>query len=160
MFEFLIVVCVVALSVATARIYYRAITNDAIDSVVQSYASSFERTISSIHAMVKPENSRFVRLGSTFFFLNEYGWPANTDVNQSASVYNQSASECRQLWEGVFSNKENNEFSDLRYKRMIEYTVSLNKKRICRYSLMLKQEGSIFIDYDVFTGSVSVVHPD
>lgn len=160
LFEFLIVSCVVALTVAEARIFYRAISNDAIDVVAQSYAGSFERTVSSIHALASPEKTRFVKVGSTPFFLNEYGWPANTEKNLSASIYNQSDLECRQLWEGVFSNKENNEFSDLRYKRNVEFTVSLNKKRICRYSLMLKQEGSIFIDYDVITGSVRVVHPD
>lgn len=159
-FEFLLVLVAISVLIAVAIYFYRGTTEGARHSVVEFNASVFFRMISTVNALGRDSAMGVVRINSTAFYLNENGWPATTDPKSSPSVHNQTKKECEQIWGAVFASASNSELSGKRYKENADYVVSLNGKGICRYSLSLKQEGSIFIDYDVSSGAVMVVRPD
>jgi len=159
MFEFLIVLIVIAFSIYSGINYYSEPGDEAPEHVAEVHAGIFLRMISNIHALGKVDQNNFVVINGTYFYLNEKGWPANADGGKSPSLRNQTAEECQQLWKSIFTNPPSSEIAGRTYKKKNDYRISLNKKVICRYQLVGKQESSYSLDYDVSNGVVTVFRP-
>lgn len=159
-FEFLIVLTLIAVLVFVGVNYYTKPIGKSQRSVIEFHAGIFSRMIANVHAVGQSTHRRRVSVGETVFFLNENGWPANTNAKMSASLKNQTETECQQLWNSVFTNAPSSRISANSYKKNVDYVISLNKNVICRYQLARKQEGTYFFDYDVSNGAVTVIRPE
>ncbi|GAB1266082.1 MSHA fimbrial major subunit MshB [Aurantivibrio infirmus] len=174
----LTVVIVIIGFLATASLqYYEKILDDARRTGLEVMASQFTASIalirgrwiveSSIQVEGKVPATWHVDVDNVAIFLNEYGWPANTEGNSPLSS-NQSAEECRQLWMALFQNpmpvsvaKENsNTKSDNQStKGEQRYHVSQVNHHVCRYELVGADNGEHFFDYDLKSGTVMVTAP-
>lgn len=160
MLEFLVVIVVVGVLIFFGINYYTRPIAGSQKSIIEYHAGIFSRMTATLQAMGRATSGDFVTLSGVTFYLNENGWPANTDAERSPSVLTQTAEECRQLWEAVFTNAPSSRVIGKPYKKNVDYIVSLNKNAICRYEIARKQEGSYFFDYDVSNGAVRVVRPE
>lgn len=159
LFELAIVLLVIALLIYIGASFYQKPTNESSDALANVHLSVFSRMMSNIHAMGSSNTQGFVEIDSVRFYLNERGWPSNTDAGLSPSLRNQTAKECQQVWNAAFTLAPQSSIEDAGYNKKIKYKISLNKNVICRYELLGKQEASYFLDYDVSNGAVVVVRP-
>ncbi len=159
LFELLIVLIVIAFIFYISIGYYIRPLEETSLSLADLHSGIFFRMVNNIHAIGKADNKNRVVVNKTTFYLNERGWPANTAKKRSPSIKNQTAAECQQLWNAIFTNPPRNQLGDSEYAENGDYLISLNKKVICRYKLVAKREAAYFIDYDVSNGAVSVVNP-
>lgn len=167
MFEFLLVALVASFVLYKGKEYYTNPIDYFRQSIADQNSAIFSRMISNINAYAKTSPGNYVSLDSADFinspstkarfYVNERGWPSNTDKTRSPSMFNQTAIECQQLWQSIFENPPRSELRENSYKEKVEYSVSLNKKVICRYQWLANKEGSYFIDYDVTNGTVVTV---
>ncbi|MFL0808805.1 MAG: hypothetical protein K6L76_00170 [Agarilytica sp.] len=159
-FEFLIVLTLIAVLVFIGINYYTKPIGKSQRSVIEFHAGIFSRMIANVQAVGRSSHKNRIMIGDTVFFLNENGWPANTNGKMSPKLRNQSETECQQLWNAVFTNAPTSRIGANSYKKNVDYVISLNKNVICRYQLARKQEGSYFFDYDVSNGAVTVIRPE
>ncbi len=158
--ELLVVIVVVGFLIFFGINYYTRPIATSQKSIIEFHAGIFSRMTTTIQAMGRATNGDFVKLSDVIFYLNENGWPANTDAQRSPAISTQTAEECRQVWEAVFTNAPSSRVIGNTYKKNVDYVISLNENAICRYEIARKQEGSYFFDYDVSNGAVRVVRPD
>lgn len=158
--EFLVVIIVVGVVIFFGIDHYTRPIAASQKSVIEFHAGIFSRMTSTIQAIGRSTSGDFVSLSDVTFYLNENGWPANTDPARSPAISTQTAEECSQLWEGVFTIAPSSRVIGNTYKKNVDYVISLNENAICRYEIARKQEGSYFFDYDVSNGAVRVVRPD
>lgn len=160
MFELLIVFCAVSVLIFVGVKYFDEPISGSQKSVIEFHAGIFSRMIATLHAMGKATGKEDVALDGQNFFLNENGWPANSNKSYSASLRNQTAKECQQLWNSVFFSAPSSRIKSDSYNKKVDYVISLKKNVICRFELSRKQDGSYFFDYDVSSGEVTVVRPE
>ncbi|MFL0799975.1 MAG: hypothetical protein K6L80_05985 [Agarilytica sp.] len=159
-FELLVVLVIISVLIFFGINYHTRPIAKSQKSIIEFHAGVFSRMISNIHAIGKTHSQGVVEVSDALFFLNERGWPANTDRSLSPSLKNQTEKECRQIWISVFSNAPSSRVMGNSYKKNVDYVISLNKNVICRYELARKQEGSYFFDYDVNSGAVTIFRPE
>jgi len=174
----LTVVIVIIGFLATASLqYYENIMRDARRTGVETMASRFTAAIALIRGQWIVESSIkvggdvsatwHVDVDNVAIFLNENGWPANTEGNNPTST-NQRAEECRQLWVALFQNpggttvaseKSFGKVDEKNIKGKKRYHISQVNHHVCRYELVGADNGDHFFDYDLKTGSILVTVP-
>lgn len=120
-------------------------------------ASSFGRIVNNLRASALIDNAKYVELEGQKIYLNEAGWPANTDASMSPRSWNQTPEECQQLWNALYQKAPESILNISEKKPSSKYLISSINGRICRYVLLRKQEGTVFFDYHLSTGEVNTV---
>lgn len=174
----LTVVIVIIGFLATASLqYYENILDDARRTGVETMASRFTASIALIRGQWIVESSIKVKgdvsatwhvdVDNVAVFLNEHGWPANTEGSSPTSS-DQSAEECYQLWQALFQNpaattiasdKHTGSVEEKSKKGQERYHISQVNHHACRYELVGTDSEEHFFDYDLKTGTVLVTVP-
>lgn len=165
--ELIIVVVVIGVLAASGITYYLDALDRARATTVEMVAwrfgqsASVLRAWSRIPANIEPHRHGVDRRGVSWVFLedtriylNENGWPANTDAMVSPAIGDQTAQECEQLLRGIL--KEVVEYTDEKDK---QFSASAIGGRVCRYQLVQNKEEAWFFDYSLETGKVQVSVP-
>ncbi|WGO97424.1 prepilin-type N-terminal cleavage/methylation domain-containing protein [Saccharophagus degradans] len=162
LFELLLVIVIISLLIYLGYDKYSPQMANAAEKMIEYQASTFSRAVSTINAQSKIDNKGYVEYGgdkNSRIYVNEFGWPANTNRTMSPKYYNQTPEECKQLWDMIFKNAPSSAIGYIDQKNKPDFKISSINARICRYELVRKQEGTYFFDYDLSTGNIVVSHP-
>lgn len=154
LFELIVVVIIIALLLYVGISKYDKPIEKAVKSAIGFQAATFARMVSTINGSSEVMQRNSMDLKGVIVYLNEYGWPANTDPNMSPLAKNQTPEECQQLWNAFFQYPPSSTISFGGDKNTADYRISSINGRICRYELTRKQEGVYFFDYYLETGEV------
>lgn len=172
LFEFIVVVVVIGVLAASSLIYYEKTLEGTRRTGVEVLANRFTAAIalvrgqwiveSTIQVSQQPTPTWRVNVDNTAIFLNEYGWPANTDGG-SAKSNDQTVDECYQVWNGILQNppmatlegKGNpSDPADANNEGKQRYHISARNNSICRFELVSKPRGIYAFEYDLRNGRI------
>ena len=177
--ELALVITIVGVLSAAGAVYYGKIMDDARRTGVEVMANRFTAAIALIHGQWIVENAIQLEghVSPTFrvevdnipIFLNQFGWPENTDSNSSSDKV-QTAEECYQLWQAVMQNPtaatvegrvlaNSTEKNSPEAKGKQRYHISQIGHSKCRFELVTNPEGTHFFEYDLTNGRVLVTVP-
>jgi prepilin-type N-terminal cleavage/methylation domain-containing protein len=177
--ELVLVVTVIGVLSAAGAVYYGKTMDDARRVGVEVLANRFTAAIALIRGQWIVESTMQLegKVPKTFrvdvdnipIFLNEFGWPANTDGN-SASSKDQTAEECYQLWQAVMQNPavatvegrapaNSTGSNNPEVKGKQRYHVSQVNGSTCRFELTTKPERTHYFEYSLTNGRVLVTVP-
>lgn len=105
LFELIVVVIIIALLLYVGISKYDKPIEKAVKSAVGFQAATFSRMVTNINGTSEVMHRSSMDLKGVTVYLNEYGWPANTDPNMSPLARNQTPEECQQLWNAFFSTR-------------------------------------------------------
>lgn len=162
--ELVVVFVVVGVLAAIAMRYYAELIDGAKKAGIEASGRQFAAVASGLHAQwyvnqVSGNSVSPLLLEQQLVYMNEFGWPANTDAGQAAGAEDQTAAECVQLWEAfsrlilVASIEGESERGSQRYH------VSAPEQGYCRYELATKKEETYYFDYDLRTGRIEIFAP-
>lgn len=174
--ELVIVIILLGLLAATALPRYLDATGDAEIASLEGVAGGFGTAAVIARAQwfsdgnkrgeaITPADKVPIDLDGKIIYMNENGWPANTDPSADASEDSQTAAECQQIWNALLqgapaSTIDRNERANARY--FIEALDSNPDK--CRYEFILNNNPSAvqthYFDFDLRDGTVEVFKPD
>ena len=153
-FEVLIVSSIISAFVYISSHYYQRIVDGASEYIEYHQHTTFQRFIHSINVLRAFSEGNEVSLDNQTIYLNERGWPANTDITYSSSVQDQTVEECSQLWNAFSSEQPFNALSHKLNNRIIPSKISLVNNTLCRYEFNFKRDLVYFLGYDISTGKV------
>lgn len=173
--EFIAVVVIMSILAGSTLVYYERALKDARRTGVEILAHRFTTAVAMIRAQWivqgsgKAAKPSWVDVDNIGVYLNEFGWPANTDGNPAASG-NQTAEECYQIWQAVLQNPalttvegradpEAEITNDPQAKGRQRYHISQLNGQICRYELIAEVDSSHYFDYNLQTGQVFITVP-
>lgn len=175
--EFIMVVVVIGVLAASSLIYYEKTLAAARRVGVEVFANRFTAAValiraqwlieSSLQIQQKPSSTWRVNVDNTAIFLNEYGWPANTD-GRSAKSNDQTVDECYQVWKGVLQNPPQatlegrgnlSDSNDINNEGKQRYHIILKNNSLCRYELVTQPRGTHAFEYDLRNGNVLTMVP-
>lgn len=174
--ELVVVVILIGLLAAAALPRFLDLTEDAQRSSLEGVAGGFAAGIAMAHAQWKAKgnstpaavdaaNKTFVNLDGKVIYMNENGWPANSDPALESSIGGTSAIECLEVWSSVFQSApsatiDSNQRANNRY---FVRTLNVNGDTACRYELIINQSSTAaathYIDYLLATGEVYPRYP-
>ena len=135
--------------------YDKPIKKSEVESL-RYQAGTFSRTINTLQAQGVLAKSQKLKLKDSYIYLNENGWPANTNPKMSPKSSNQTPEECQQIWNALYELSPPSEINISKVTPETSYFISSINGRICRYELIRKQDGHYFFDYYLGTGKVIV----
>ncbi|GAB1259524.1 type II secretion system protein [Aurantivibrio plasticivorans] len=176
--ELILVVTLIGILAASGLVYYQRILDDAKRTGVEILANRFTAAIalirgqwiveSTMQLQGKVPDTFRVDVDNVAIFLNEYGWPANTD-NGSRSSNDQTSEECYQIWQTILQNpspvtvegRGSGSANNLKEnaKGQQRYHISQRNNSVCRYELVTEPEGSHYFEYNLKTGQVLITVP-
>lgn len=177
--ELVLVITIIGVLSAAGAVYYGKTLEDARRTGVEVMANKFTASIalirgqwiveSTMQQQGKVQKTFRVNVDNIPVFLNEFGWPANTDGKQAQST-NQTAEECRQLWDAVMQNplpitvegrvpNPNADPNNPESKGSQRYHASQVAGGKCRYELITRPEGTHYFEYDLTNGRVLITVP-
>ena len=177
--ELVMVITVIGVLSAAGAVYYGKTMDEARRTGVEVLANRFTAAIALIRGQWIVESTMQLegRVPKTFrvdvdniaIFLNEQGWPANTD-GSSAHSKAQTAEQCYQLWQAVMQNPaiatvegrvtpNVDSANDPQAKGRQRYHVSSVGGSKCHYELVTRPEGTHYFEYDLTNGRVLVTVP-
>ena len=165
LFELTVVIVVIGLLILVGFRVYVDTIEDSQTKVIQFQANTFSRSAANIRGIAIATQSTKVTLDqaditSTAIYVNEYSWPANTDATMSPKTGTQTATECEQLWQAIFSNAPAAAIDSGSDTSVSDYLISAIDGQVCRYQLLRNQDEQYFFDYYLKTGTVLVSVPD
>lgn len=176
--ELIAVVVIISVLAASGLVYYQKALKDARRTGVEILAHRFTTAVALVHGSwivqggydrARAGERSHVDVDNVTVYVNEFGWPANTD-GQAAGSKDQSAEECHQVWQAVLQNPalatvegrsdpDLDKADDLQARGRRRYHISQLGGRICRYELLTEALGSHYFDYNLQTGQVSITVP-
>jgi MSHA pilin protein MshB len=174
--ELVIVIILLGLLAATALPRYLDATGDAEIASLEGVAGGFGTAAVIARAQwfadgnkrgeaTSPADKVAIDLDGKIIYMNENGWPANTDPSADASEDSQTSVECQQIWNGLLqgapsSTIDRDERANARY--FIEVLDENPDK--CRYEFILNNNPSAaqthYFDFDLRDGTVEIFKPD
>lgn len=150
--ELTVVVCMIALLMATSVKYYQDIMADARKSGLQLLSSRFTSTIAMLHVKwITEQQPQSLWLDEeTEIVMNSKGWP----VGAKGRFIKKEAGACRQLWEGLFQNSGPIEKANTEENGGAQYRVERPEKGVCRYVMLVPDNGEYYFDYYSSSGKV------
>lgn len=165
--ELAVVILLIGIIAAGGIKYYQELLEESRRAGMEMLAHRFATATSLVHAQWilqgGPSRRRpglLVDVDGIDVYVNERGWPANTDGG-SARSHDQTDSECKQLWQALLQNPApatvggaapaGNETHHRFHIRQIG-------GRVCRYQ-MVRQEEQYFFDYHLTTGQILMELP-
>lgn len=177
--ELVLVVTVIGVLSAAGAVYYGKTMDEARRTGVEVMSNRFTAAVALIRGQWivestmqlegKVQKTFRVDVDNTAIFLNEFGWPANTDGIATGSK-DQTAEECYQLWHALMQNPtpatvegrssgNATASSDREAKGKQRYHISQVNGSKCRYELTTRPEGTHFFEYNLRNGQVLVTVP-
>lgn len=173
--ELVAVVIIISILASSGLVYYEKALKDARRVGVEMLAHRFTAAVALVHAQwivqggYRAGESSQVDVDNVTVYVNEFGWPANTD-GQAPGSSNQNAEECHQVWQAVLqnpalatvegrSNPELDQAKDPQARGRQRYHIAQLDGRICRYELLAEPIGSHYFDYNLQTGQVFTTVP-
>lgn len=161
------VLVLIAFIAAAGIKYYQELLRESRRASMEVLAHRFATATSMVHAQwilqgghARRQAGLLVDVDGVGVYVNERGWPANTDGG-SARSHDQTDAECKQLWRALLQNPPLatvggaapavNEM----YHR---FHIAQRDGRVCRYQ-MITQEGQYFFDYHLTTGQILIQVP-
>lgn len=165
--ELTVVLVVIALIAAGGIKYYQDMMQEARRTSVEILAHRFTTAAALVHAqwiLQGGSNRRvpglLVDVDGVGVYVNERGWPANTDGG-SARSDDQSDAECQQLWQALLQNPARATVggpAPARGEMHHRFHITQIDSRICRYQMVTPDE-QYFFDYHLTTGQVFIQVP-
>jgi len=181
--ELVIVIILLGLLAAAALPRLLNATDSAQIATLEGVAGGFSTAVAIAHAQWAADGNSpgastaaaskvLIDLDGKRFYMNEYGWPANTDSAASAAASDQTAAECREVFDNILQSSPSTT-SDNSNRANNRYFVSVLPGAggdvdtigdICRYELIVSDSAGAtpthFFDYDMTNGQVSVDYPN
>ncbi|GLS26716.1 type II secretion system protein [Marinibactrum halimedae] len=161
LFEFIIVITVIGVLAAIGIKYYLQSQEEAQKALINASARSFASSVSSLrgHWLVnRTERGEIhsVDMEGVTVHLNEFGWAASAGESGSPSIHNQTPQECFFLWLGISQSSIDATIQGDENRGRATYHVSMPDSYICRYELAIKNNDTLFFDYNLRNGRVAV----
>lgn len=180
--ELVIVIILLGLLAATALPRLLNATDKAEIAALEGVAGGFSIGVSIAHgqwaadgnspgADTSAANKVAINLEGKVFYMNEFGWPANVNSAEPAAANNQTADECKQVFDNVLQSSPT-ATTEADSRANSRYFVSVvdgaggslgNVGDICRYELILNDSATAtathYFDYDLVDGQVTVIFP-
>ena len=173
--ELVIVIILLGLLAATALPRYLSVTDDAQIAALEGVAGGFSTAVAIAHAQWAADgNSRGapttaadkiqINLDGKVIYMNENGWPANTDAGTDASEDSQTAAECQQVWNSILQSAPSST-TNSNDRANAKFFISLvdGNPDSCRYELILNSDPGAaqthYFDYSLRDGGVRLVKP-
>lgn len=154
LFEFLVVLVVISIIIYSGFDVYKNQIELSRVKTLHFQSSAFSRMVQNIHAYAVSTKNMKVDLLKKTVFLNEYGFPANTQASLSRMSSEQTSLGCKQLWYAFFTT-----VSDADKNISRDMVISVKEKSLCRYDFYPNQAETLFFDYHFKTGEVLVNVP-
>jgi MSHA pilin protein MshB len=172
--ELVIVIVLLGILAATAIPRFLNATDEAEIVALQGVAGGFGTATAMAraqwYAQGKPSTTingatrSSVDYDGKTIYLNENGWPANTDPLEASRENDQTTAACLQLWQGLLqsappitSNRER------RIKSQYFVEVIDSNPDICRYELVVNNAPDArpthYFDYELDDGNITVILP-
>lgn len=181
--ELLAVIVLLGLLAAAAIPRYLNVTDDARKSALEGTAGGFSSAVAiakgqwvtkgySKGGATTPANKVAIDLDGSIVYMNQYGWPADTNPSLDAGADNESAEECQEVWNTILQNPASS--TTLTTERAkVRYFISVIKGAggdalghtgdVCRYELIVNASATAtptyYFDYDLVDGQVITVTP-
>lgn len=166
--ELVVVLVVIGLLAAGGLFYYQDLLKESRRTSMEILAHRFTTATALVHAqwILQGGGSHrapgmLVDVDGIGVYVNERGWPANTDGG-SARSSDQTDDECRQLWMALLQNpplatvgSNVPAVDELRQR----FHISQVGGRICRFQLITRDAGTHYFDYNTTTGQVLIHTP-
>jgi len=174
--ELVAVVVLIGLLSAVALPKFLNTTDDARRASVEGVAGAFATGIAMAHAQwvskgfaapvpTTAADKTSTDYGGRLVYMNENGWPANTDANADAAIASTTAAECEQIWNAVFQSPPS-ATTDSSQRGNNRYFVSqliVNGFTVCRYEQIMNSAANAvathWIDYQLVDGVVMPRYP-
>lgn len=172
--EWSVLLVLISIILAVAFNYYARLAGDVQRLSFELAAQNFQTAIAGARAQWYVQRSRNEPASDVVLFselpglatggrpadrvrvyLNNQGWPANTESRASAQRGGPTVETCRQLWQALLVDPplvsiEQPPTSDAVYQ------IELGGEQQCRYRHLNDAAGRRFFDYQPFTGEVTV----
>ncbi|MBL4826890.1 MAG: prepilin-type N-terminal cleavage/methylation domain-containing protein [Spongiibacteraceae bacterium] len=181
--ELVIVIILLGLLAAAAIPRLLDVTDEAEIASLEGVAGGFSSAISMAHAQwaaegnssggaTTPADKVAINMDGVIIYMNEFGWPTNTDATVDASADSQSSTECQQVLDSVLQSSPSST-TDRNNRANIHYFISVldqaggndigNTGDICRFEQVLDSNPTAiathYFDYDLVDGQVTAVTP-
>jgi MSHA pilin protein MshB len=182
--ELVVVIVLLGLLAATALPRLLNVTDQAQVAALEGVAGGFATAVAITHAQWSADGNRrggpttpadkvAVNLDGKIVYVNEFGWPANTNANLDSSANSQSATECVEVFEAILQNAPSSTISR-NDRANFRYFLSVlsgaggddlgNNGDVCRYELIIDANpGAVathYFDYDLVDGQVTSITPN
>lgn len=174
--ELVVVIILLGLLAATALPRYLNVTQDAQIAALDGVAGNFGTAVMIARAQwyttgnqageaVTAADKVPVDLDGRIIYMNENGWPANTDPTADAGEDTQTSAECQEVWNSVLqgaptSTTLSSERANASY--FID-VIEANPDR-CRFESILNNspdaQRTHFFEYSLRDGTIAVFKPD
>lgn len=174
--ELVAVVVLIGILSAVALPRFLRVTDDAQRAAIEGVAGGLSTAIAMAHAQwaadgfTRPAatdaaNKTRIDYDGRIVYMNENGWPANTDANADAAVASATVQECEQVWDSVLQSPpaltiDSAQRDDNRYFARL---VTVNGFTVCRYELIMNSAPNAvathWIDYQLVDGVVMPRYP-
>ncbi|MCZ0865483.1 type II secretion system protein [Dasania sp. GY-19] len=182
--ELVVVIVLIALLAAQAMPRFSSFTEQAEIASLEGMAGGFVTGINIARATwlvdgyksgnnTSPSNKTAINLDGKIIYMNESGWPVNTDPASDASEDSQTATECVEVWLSVMqtapaiTTNPNDRVNAKYFASVIDQAGgddSGNTADICRYELIVNAKPSAvathYFDYDLADGEVTITKPN
>jgi prepilin-type N-terminal cleavage/methylation domain-containing protein len=152
--ELIVVVCLIAILMATSLKYYTSLLEDARKAGVGMLAGRFAAVTSQLHLKWAIEgNSQTLQLEDdteTTIIMSAKGWP----IGANAPYISKDLGACQQLWEALFQNPS--ELPDYLPKDQsgVQYWTNRPQRGVCRFQLVTPDSNEYYFDYFSSSGRV------
>lgn len=165
--ELTVVILLISVVAAGGIKYYQELLRESRRAGLEMLAHRFATATSLVHArwilQGGPSQRRpglLVDVDGVGVYVNERGWPANTDGG-SARSHDQTDAECKQLWQALLQNPAPATVggtaptaNELHHR----FHITQIGGRACRYQ-MVTQDEQYFFDYHLTTGQILIEVP-
>jgi MSHA pilin protein MshB len=173
--ELVIVIILLGLLAAAALPRLLGVTDDAQLAALEGVAGGFSTAVSIAHVQwaaegnnrggpVTSADKRLIDLDGQIIYMNENGWPANTDSGADASEDSQTAAECQQVWIAVLQSAPSSTINP-NDRANARYFISAldGNPDVCRFEMILSNDPGAsqthYFDYLLGNGRVTVFKP-
>lgn len=182
--ELVVVVVLLGLLAATALPRLLNATDDAQRAALEGMAGGFSSGLAIAKSQwavdghrqggpTTPANKVAINLDGQIIYMNEFGWPANTNDGLDSGADNQSEVECQEVWDAILQSSPSSTVQ--RSSRAnARYFISVlsgaggdgagNNGDICRYELITNSDASAapeyYFEYNLVNGRVTPFTPE
>lgn len=178
--ELIAVVILLGLLAAAAIPRFLNATDNAQAAALQGVAGGFSSAVAIAKGQwvtdgfgkggpTTPANKTAINLDGSIVYMNEFGWPANTNPGLDAGADNQTAAECQEVFNTILQNppKSTTVTGDRSKVRFFISAISGaggddigNTGDVCRYELITASATpQYYFDYDLVDGQVITTTP-
>jgi len=174
--ELIAVVVLIGILSAVALPRFLRVTDDAQRAAVEGVSGGFSTAIAMAHAqwaakgftrpaVTDAANKTLIDYDGKTIYMNENGWPANTDANADAAIASATVQECEQVWDGVLQSPPplTIDSAQRANNRYFARLTTVNGLTVCRYELIMNNAPNAtathWIDYQLVDGVVLPRYP-